>query len=246
MRTLGWAAVTIACCLSSPACAADLKPDFDRPLATQRIKARSGADPAWPWICTTYKDLMLREDGSDTPAPDNATLVALNQVGRLACSKQVMAGQITLDTEGFVFEGRKGGFLVFTLVDINGFMPSRVLHAGTGAVLFRDSMAINNGITSVALDGPALRLSYRRSIEGSCGLPKGGAACWASIVTAAAIPFEIATIGPPMQACAASYRRGKAPAEDPSIVSYNVTLTLDPTGAAKTTASRKIGCEPMP
>jgi hypothetical protein len=237
-----WAAF-VALGIVSPA---EASPDFDRPAAIQRIEPKSDNDPSGAWICTRYTDLMLREDSSDTPAPDKATLWPLKPNARPACSKQNLPDQITLDTEGMAFAGRKGLFLIFTMVDTNGSMPFRVLDAHSGKILFADSMAITGGIASVALEGAALKLSYRRAIDANCGLPKEGAGCWASIIREADIPPEIATRAPPLQACAASYRRDKAPPDDPSIVSYDVALILDSSGTSKSIASGIIGCEPRP
>jgi hypothetical protein len=242
----GWACTVAIIFVSASTVAADAKPNFDKPSAVLHAKGKTGDDKAGAFLCTRFPDLMLREDASDTPAPDKATLFQLGANAKPNCGPQVAGAQIQLDTEGMAFEGRKGDFLIFSLIDTNGFMPFTILDAQSGKVLFRDSMVIKNGIAGVALDGPALQLRYRRAISGSCGLPRGGADCWSTMIHEANIPLEIGSRPAPLQACNASYRAGKAPIDDPSIVSYDVTLTLAPSGNAKSVAYGNVGCEPAP
>jgi hypothetical protein len=218
---------------------------FDKPIAIQRMTAKSDNAPRGAQTCTSYPDLMLREDGSDTPAPAPAILIPIRPGGtKPVCTSDPAPGQIVLDTDAMALIGRKGNFLLFALVDTNGFMPFRVLDAASGQMIFHDSMAITKGVQAVSLNGTSLRLRYRRAVDAPCGLPKGGDSCWASILHDFSVPPEIARLGPP--SCVPAYRKDKAPDDDPSIISYDVTLTLARDGKAAIAAQGPVGCAPMP
>ncbi len=50
----------------------------------------------------------------------------------------------------------------------------------------------------------------------------------------------------PAAACTAAYRNDKAPADDPSIVTFDTDMTLDLFGRAVVISRGKVGCAPMP
>jgi hypothetical protein len=61
---------------------------------------------------------------------------------------------------------------------------------------------------------------------------KDAAACWAKMASDGAIPAAVARTPLPMKACAAAYRKSTAPPGDPSIVFYDVDMTVSLAGKA--------------
>jgi hypothetical protein len=215
---------------------------FDRPVSVQKIPAKSDTDPVGEIMCTYYADLMIRETGTDSPAPGPATIIA---GAHPACNAQQAAKAISLKTEDFSLTGRKGRFLVFGATDPNGAVAFMVIDAASGRVLYTDA-ELTDGLRSVTLENGGLHLRFKRAFNGSCSILKDGAACWAKMAADGNIPHTLAQTPPPVQACAAAYRKGKVPADDPSLISYDVDMALDASGTANVTPRGAVGCAPMP
>ena len=219
---------------------------FDRPVAVQTLAAGTGADPLPEIRCTVYADLIVRESGTDSPAPDAATLLArTSPPKRAACGRKAGPGAIAVETAGFGFKGRKGGYLLFEASDPNGAVPFMVLDARSGRVLASDSTRTGS-VQSLELADGALHLRFTHAINGSCSLLQDTASCWAKMAREGAIPDALAKAPPPKQACAASYRKAKIGADDPSIVFYDVDFMLSGAAAAEVRPSAAIGCDPTP
>ncbi len=221
---------------------------FDYLVTVKRIPAKSPADPAGETKCTYYPDLMIRQTQTDTPDPSDATIVPFPGAGpRPACSVAPVANAVPLKTNGYYLIGRKGPYLIFAVADPSGAQDFQVIDAGSGRQIFADSRT-STGFQSVDVENGALHLRYARAVNGSCSIVKDGSACWAKMVRAGAIPRDMAQSSPSVQACAAAYRKGKspAPAMTPSIIFYDVDMTLDTAGKAKVNSRGAVGCEAMP
>jgi hypothetical protein len=222
---------------------------FEHPARVQTVKAKSADDPTGEITCTTYADLMIRETGTDTPDPGAASLVRIAAgAKRPVCGRTPPPGSAPLKTEGQSLLGRKGGFLVFGDTDPNGAVSFQVLAASNGRRIFTDAKT-DNGFTAVGLKDGALHLVYRRGFNASCSLVKNAASCWVSLVRQGAIPPEMAKSPPAAKACAAAYAKDQprpAPADDPSIVTYALDITLDASGKVKVNSHGAAACEPMP
>ena len=227
------------------AAAKDGSAQFDRPLTVRRLPPGTGANPAPEVICTLYPDLMIRETGTDTPAPEAADLV--RRPPGAACGRGALAGAVGLDTQGYSFAGRKGPFLLFTATDPNGAVPFTVIDAATGRVIHRDGLAAGTTFHAVVRGGGTLTLDFTRGVNAPCALPKDGAACWARLGREGLIPPDLARRPPPMTACAAAYHTEKAPPDDPSVLAYDVDLRLQAAGAVQTRLTGgRVACTPLP
>jgi hypothetical protein len=215
---------------------------FDPPLSVQTVPAHSDAESGTELRCTAYRDIVIRETGTDTPAPGPAAILAVG-ARRPACAKPPGARDIALSTENYSFVGRKGPFLLFEATDPNGAIPFVLLASGTGKVIYSDSMT-EDGIAAVALDDGALHIKFRRGINGPCSLAKEGAACWAKFVAAAAIPPSVTP--PPAKICTVAYSRNKAPPDDPSLVFFDVDIVVGLDGTSQLKAVGTAGCTAMP
>lgn len=212
---------------------------FDPPAKTETATTGEGKQVT----CTTYHDLRVRESDTDTPDPEDATLLPPANGASPACSAASGPGARTLATAGQRFLGRTGGFLVFEQASTNGTVPFAVLDAGTGRTLIRDVTA-EAGIDTFAVADGILRLGFHRGVQGACSIPKHGAACWTRIAHDARLPPAVAALPAPVKACAESYRAGKAPTDAPSIVSFPVRLTG--IGHPTVEAVGPVRCAPTP
>jgi hypothetical protein len=133
------------------------------------------------------------------------------------------------------------------VADPSGAQDFKIIDAGTGRQIFADSRR-TTGFQSAAVENGALRVRYTRAVNGPCSIVKEGSICWAKMVRAGPIPRELALSPPSVQICAAEYRKEKvpAPADDPSIIFYDVDITLDESGKAQVNSRGTVGCEPMP
>ena len=219
---------------------------FDRPVAVKDVEAKPGKESRGDIRCTYYGDIMVRETGTDSPAPEPAVIVPVAGAARRpACTGVPAAREMALKTEEFALLGRKGPYLVFDAADPHGAVEFSVLDAGSGRILFSDGKN-SDGLRSVSLDGGALRLRYTRAVNASCSIVKDGAGCWSKVAQEAGFPPALGQSPPPVEACAAAYRKGKVPADDPSMVTYAVDVRLDTSGKVEVSARGAPGCEPLP
>ena len=221
---------------------------FDHPVTVQRVPAESSADPVGEIKCSYYPDLMVREAGTDSPGPGPATIVPISGASlRPACARTPVAHGVPLKTGGYYLIGKKGPYLAFGAADPNGAEDFKIIDAATGRQIFADSRR-PTGFQSAAVENGAYRVRYTRAVNGPCSIVKDGSACWAKMVRTGAIPRELALSPPSVQICAAEYRKEKvpAPADDPSIIFYDVDITLDKSGKAQVNSRGAVGCEPMP
>jgi hypothetical protein len=151
-----------------------------------------------------------------------------------------------LKTEGFSFTGRKDQFLVFSATDPNGAVPFIVIDAGTGHVLFEDGTPADRGLQAVAVEKGALHLRYTRAFNAPCSIMQNAAGCWSQLIAAGILPHSMEQSVPSPQLCAAPYKSEKAPADDPSIIAYDVETTLDSAGQAQVTPRGSVTCAPVP
>ncbi len=229
----------VSAAFALPAQAAKHRTVYDKPVREITLKAKPSADQD-EIICTYYRDIMIRESGTDTPGPDTALMLPVTT----PCTATKPAAAIDLKTAGFYLLGRKGPFLVFDLSDPNGAVPFRVIAAASGRMVFEDASI--GDLRRVELAGESLRLSYRRGINGDCSILQDGAACWRQFVQKAHLPPEIARQPAPAAACAADYARHHVPKDDPAIISYDVEMQIGLDGKAAMASQGGIGCAYMP
>jgi len=220
---------------------------FDRPALVKTVPPKSAADPTGAIICTNYPDLMVRETGTDTPDPNTATLVALPAgTARPPCDARQRPHAITLQTEGFGLLGRKGPFLLFSATDPNGAIPFMTIDARSGRVIFTDGTAADRSFQAVTVQNGVLHLRYTRGFNASCSIMQSAATCWSKLLTEGKIPHDMGQPVPSPELCAASYAAERAPADDPSIITYDVEMTIDLAGNAQTLSRGAVGCAPVP
>jgi hypothetical protein len=234
--------------MGAQAQAADrLAAQLDRASAVRKVPPKSGDDPNGQITCTYYRDLMVRESGTDTPDPNDSTLVPIAAASpRPACDATHHSGETTLKTQGYSFAGRKSGFLLFSATDPNGAIPFMVLDAGSGKIIFQDGTPADRGIQAIAVENGALHLRYTHGFNASCSIMQDAAGCWSRLVTEGKVPPGMAQSVPSSKLCAASYKADRATPDDPSVVSYAVDTMVDSTGNARVVPRGPVGCAPVP
>ena len=215
---------------------------FDPPASTQTIPPSGRVNQI---TCVYYSDIMIRTVGTDTPAPDAATLIPIANGEQRRCATARVPGEIATKTAAFSLFGRKGGYLLFGATDPNGASGIMVLNAATGKTIYSDSM-MGDSLKTVDLEAGALHIAFTRGINTTCSLLKDARACWAKLAADGSIPRAISQLPPPVQACSAAYTRDKIQADDPSIITYDVDMTVSLTGKTEVRSRGALGCYPMP
>ncbi len=220
---------------------------FDRPALVKKVPPKSEGDPIGEIMCTYYPDLMVRETGTDTPDPNAATLVPLPAgISRPPCNAGHHPHEITLRTEGFDLLGRKGQFLLFGATDPNGAVPFVAIDARGGRVIFTDGTAADRGFQAINVQNGVLHLRYTRGFNASCSIVQSAAACWSKLLAEGKIPRDMGPLVPSPEVCAGSYAAERAPADDPSVITYDVEMTIDLAGNALVLSHGAVGCAPVP
>ena len=186
--------------------------------------------------------MTVRESGTDTPAPNPATLLIGSPQ---PCTAAGTRQQIVLETMAYSFLGRKGPYLLFSATDPNGAVPFMVVNLA-GKVLYTDSTAAERGIHALTVEHDALHIVFTRGINADCSLMQGAAACWSKLLASGKLPKVMAATGPTSQACEPAYSQARAPANAPSIVTYDVVLTVDPAGRTQVASRGQISCTVQP
>lgn len=219
---------------------------FEREASVRTVGKES--DPLGTIRCTYFRDLMIREPHSESPAPGPANLIPIARDGRRPpCSGASPPQAIVLPEPGYGFGGKAGPFLLLAAADPNGAFPFIFVDAATGQTIYRDG-TLTGAFKSVSLEGEVLHLRFQRAVNASCSILQDPAKCWATMQRDGLIPQAIAALPPPVQACAAAYRLAtvKTLPDDPSIVFYDVDMTLDRSGKAQVLSRGVVQCAPLP
>lgn len=218
---------------------------LDRPDAIQHIAAKTPTDPAGALSCSYYKDLMVRETDTQTPAFGDATLVAIAAGSiRPPCDIAANAGAVSMKTASFTFIGRKGPVLFFREIHPKGAAAFLVIDAVDGRSLYHDSK-FGDGFRTVSTNPKGNHLRYIRGVNGTCSLYKEGPACWAKMMNDGKIPRVMAQARPSVQACGTAYRQLNMSADVPSIVYYEVDVTIVRSGKVRVNSRGPTNCAPL-
>lgn len=231
--------VAVALASGAPAFAQKAGAVFDKPASTKKLQTKPDAPEV---ICTFYSDAMVRE-AHDGPTSENAMLVRGATAG---CADKAPTGVANMETEGLALVGRKGDYLVFSAMDPNGAADFSVIDARTGKTVLKDATYGTPEFKSASATGGKTTLAYKRGINAPCSLLNSGARCWGSLVDDGKIPESLARPAPNPSLCAASYKAGKSPKDNPSIIAFDVETSIDGSGKVATIAKGKASCDPMP
>jgi hypothetical protein len=197
--------------------------------------------------CTYYGDVMIRVSGTDTPAPDNALILPSSS----RCGRSAPSHGMELQSGASDLAGRKGNFLVFGLSDPTGATAFTVFNVQNGRQLFQDGLLGYHGM-SIKMSGDILYMRYLRGVNTTCSLLSDRDGCWSQLLANGVVPRGAFSGPPSLETCKKSYdsdpvdQRSPNPDNDPSIISYEVALTLDSKGNAIVKPVGALRCDPMP
>jgi hypothetical protein len=215
---------------------------FDKPIAVQKLPPKPGGDP-YEIVCTTYSGFMVRER-RDGPSSQDAAIV---RGSRPVCDARKVPGEIVLKTSDKYLIGRKGPFLIFSEMDPHGAVPFVIVDAGSGRIIFKDATVGNPDFRSAALEKGVLRLRYARGFNAPCSILQDAKGCWAKLVAAGMIPAAMAREVPSPRICDAAYKAmSGAPADAPSIVSYDVDMRVTAKGTTQFLSRGAVHCGIVP
>jgi len=243
----------IALAIASVAMAAAPTLGFETPAKTVMLPSSTVPPTGGAVTCVFYHDVMVRVSGTDTASPGNAMI--LPQPADCGGSKP---NGLELPSSGFAFVGRLGDFLVFELADPSGASLFAIFNLRNGKKLYQDGVFGADGylgvygITAVNLAQGIVQMRYLRGVNTSCSLLSDRDGCWARLLANGDVPRGVFAGPPSIESCMKDYENGRIglmppiPADDPSIVSYDVALTLDSNGNAKVHPFGAPRCDPMP
>ena len=219
---------------------------LDRPLSVQHVPPKPATSPVGELRCSYYKDLMIREVGIDTPAPSDAKLIPIiSGTVNPPCATTRPENGLSLKTATYSFSGRKGPFLFFRETSPRGAVPFIILNDVDGRSIYNDS-EYDDGFRSISQTKSTIHLHYTRGDAGTCSIYKEGPACWAKMMNEGKVPRVMALAQPSVQLCGNAYRRLNAPADTPSIVYYDVDVTLERSGKVHVKSRGQANCAPVP
>lgn len=215
---------------------------FDRPVSKKVVPAKLESDPSGETTCTYFPDLMIKEIGTDSPTPDDAIIV---RTASALCSRPAVADGVTLATKSHSFIGKKGPFLFFGATDPNGAVPFMIIEAASGKIIYNDGK-IDPGFRSVEIESGKVHIRFRRAFNASCSILKDGASCWSRLLGEGKIPRAMAQSQPTPQACVASYSKSQAQPSVPSMIVYDVDMTLEINGKSQILSRGQPSCLAVP
>lgn len=222
---------------------------LDTPTSFEERPARAprgtgGPDEEWRITCLHFPGYTIKS--LESPGNKGAVTVSTQPTGPAAprCGAQDDPGEKVV-ASGFYLVGARGGFVVTRSTDGYDFSIDDAL---TGRRLYSD-YAWQIEAAEFSVRGDVLTIAYKRALVAKCSLLTGGAACWAQVARDAKLPAEIARMPAPVTACEKSYQRfagGEGYRSDPSVVTYQATITVDRSGRSIVLSRSGLSCEPQP
>jgi hypothetical protein len=242
---LGLAQVAFAAPAAAPS-------PFDAPLKVVRVALPPDRDnpQARPKVsCFYFPRFLVKEiDLGEVGAAQLSILPLAAAPAKTPCRQQNSPGERVVaptDWTGY-FDGVRGGYVIFSAEDgWNGGMGFAVFSAATGKKVFDD--AVKTRFEGLDATSSGLKLRYLRVYAAKCSLIADRAGCWQAIRQATGLTSATAP------GCAALYAREakRTPSfaaqvrNDPTVIDYPVTVTVEGAAAKITPASGKANaCRP--
>jgi hypothetical protein len=216
--------------------------------------------------CYFFPTFMVKEVDMGEKGAEKLAIVATGKTRDHTCSRRRDQGEKEINSDEWsgYFKGVKGDLVFFDADDgWNGGMGFAIYNAKTGKKVF-DDVAVGDLQLSTRED-KAFRLAYTRVVQGECVIPKEQSACWNKIKQKLALENASAPD------CKAGYEKSAQEmakgrcqaqsadnaqclakelplartqaADSPSVVSYPVEVSLDPSPAIKP-ATGNVSCWP--
>jgi hypothetical protein len=225
---------------------AQVKALFDAPLRFTRAilpALPNDPDPLGVVRCYDYSDFRVKELDNGQHGDDAISVTRYDSVSRRpACGIQNDPGEIVLSGgQGGYFIGAKARFVYVMSTLGEDVTPFTIYDAQTGNAIYGDAGGSPFG---VSISGGVLTLSYSHGAEGPCSIILGQG-CWQRFAGAAALPRAIAKRPAPVSECKQSYdEQQHTDYKDPSVIYWDVTITVTITGKTKVLSRGALSCFP--
>ena len=265
-------ALTIAAIFGGPARATDTPADpaFEKPTEVRHVRLGSaGTKPvSYKEIrCSYYSGITIKEWDEREIGDKQISYALTRGPTKPACQKAALPGERVLPTGDLTVYllGYAGGAIFLGDADgANNTIGFYVFDPKTGQQRFTDTIKLDSKFSTIAADGDTLRLGYTRAVVGPCSAVTDGADCWTKIAASAGLSGDASD-------CAAGYRdAGQKFAEDvcnnqrgdkktclaeqmsrradwdkaPSVIAFQATAVLGPSGNTISPASGQVQCWP--
>ena len=224
---------------------------LDRPAATARsVLPLRPIDANGPGVvrCFYYPEFTIKELDYGEHGDTAISATPASGPGRPRCGKQDDPGEKLLpDGAGSVFLGAKGGFVFLqSTFGGNGLGPMAIYDGRTAKPLYKGVWQVDS-LAAASIENGALSVSFGEGAYQRCSLLTGGARCWATFAQKDGLPPELARRPPPIASCEAAYAKmpklGQgADRNDPSVVYYASSMTLDRSGRVIARAYGDLSC----
>jgi hypothetical protein len=159
------------------------------------------------------------------------------------CGKQNDRGEIILPGGAASYLiGAKEMFVYIASTMGADTLPFAIYDGRTGKRLYSDQSS-NDSPKQLSIKDGVLTLTYAHGAQAGCSILAGGQTCWAQFAREAHLPQSIAKLPPPIPACEAGYAASTGSSRStPSVIFYDVTMTLDKQGQVKVLSRGAISC----
>ncbi|WP_148293633.1 hypothetical protein [Azospirillum sp. B4] len=191
--------------------------------------------------CTYYRDFMVKEIGDGGKGSISLAIVKRSHAGLPACRFKIEDEREVEDWSGY-FAAAKGNYLFFSADDGdpvgNAFA---IVDGNTGKVLFYDDAQVGvRSIHSLKIKDDGIVLRYRRAFRTPCSLYARNASCWEAVKQAAFMAPD--TRQPNCDVVYAGAETDPRVRDDPSVIDYEVEVTLTAGKARFTGLPGKVEC----
>jgi hypothetical protein len=231
-----------------PQMPAALRALFDRPVAVSRavIPALNPGGPNGVVRCFRYPAFIVKEVDYGEHGDDHLAVLPLAK-GSLAPACRLEQGSVEhwlKSSSETYFIGAKGRFGLVQSTGGQDSAPFVIYDLADGSQIYGDEMRVGAVPSFVRVRGGSLSFAYERSVAASCSILSGGAACWSAMARSAGLPGGIAHMPPPIALCRARYFFKGSAESEPSVLSYRILLTIDPTGQQRMRSGAVTACDP--
>jgi len=217
------------------------KGPFDAPRSKQEVELPANANgQAGKLRCTVFKTFVVKEVDRGEKGAEAHSIVRYDPAGAVPpCDLAFVPGEVPVEGWSGYFAGARGRFVFFAGDDgwEAGSTGFAVFDARSGRKVFEDAAVPGPEKLVLEADGEDLKLRFRRAWRAPCSIAKDPAGCWKKVRGALALPGE----APP---CAAAYAKQQAPADDPSVLTYDAEVPSLTAKRVRAAAQPKVACFP--
>lgn len=229
---------------------------FEQPQSVKEVdvKPRPGenADTAH-YVCSYYRDWFVKDVGFGGKGDGIVSAAPLIPGGpKPECGPAKAAGERLILRDNHA-GGYVGGLLFMgSGMGADGVEPFAIARIADGHPVYSDGESIMSSAhpMKVSFASGILTLTFTRGVVGPCSILQGGQTCWARFAREMHLARELAQRPAPVATCAAGLKMSDVhpyPDSDhsSSVISYDVTMTIDMNGNTNVLSRGPFSCWPQ-